>query len=117
MACGRLTYSPAGIHVGSSRSGCSLARLELALLVIAGCILLFVAGAWAKNLLASDSHLINLEITVGRGDTLWSVAQKYGDPEEYILERVDKLAKANGLVRGAVLSEGQTLIVLVAPNP
>jgi nucleoid-associated protein YgaU len=85
--------------------------MELILLLAAALILIFVAGTWARNLMVSDTPIMNVEITVQRGDTLWSVAQAYGDPDEYILERVDKLAKANSLERGAVLNVGQTLVV------
>ncbi|GEM_PF-5082746 len=87
--------------------------LETALLVVTVCVLLFVAGMWMRNALASDAPLMKVEITVGRGDTLWSIAQEYGDPDQYILERVDALAKANNLKRGAVLREGQTLVIPV----
>jgi len=52
---------------------------------------------------------MNLEITVTRGDTLWSIAQEYGDPDEYILERVHKLAAANGLSNPNQLFVGQVL--------
>lgn len=104
-----------GRHSGILSRGFSIEhmidRTESILLLAAVLMLLFVIGLWARHLMVSDTPVMNMEVTVQRGDTLWSVAQNYGDPGEYILARVDKLAKANGLARGAVLDKGQTLVV------
>jgi len=87
--------------------------VELFLLVAAGCLILYVAGIWAGNAVAGGTPPVMAEITVGSGDTLWGMAQKYGDPDVYILKRVDALVKANALERGSVLREGQRLIIPV----
>jgi len=113
MRSGRQYCSHSGILSRGFSIEHMLDRIELILLLAAALMLIFVTGTWARNLMASDTPITNVKITVERGDTLWSVAQAYGDPDEYILARVDKLAKANSLERGAVLNVGQTLIVPV----
>ena len=113
MRSGRQYCSHSGILSRGFSIEHMLDRIELILLLAAALMLIFVTGTWARNRMVSHTPIMNLEITVGRGDTLWSVAQTYGDPDEYILARVDKLAKANSLERGAVLNVGQTLIVPV----
>ena len=55
-------------------------------------------------------------IRAGRGDTLWSLACRYGDPHTYILERVDALAQANHFSTSARLLPGQRVLVPVG-NP
>ena len=55
-------------------------------------------------------------MTVQQGDTLWSLAQRHGNPNAYILDRVDGLARANSLSPNAHLVPGQKLRVPVA-NP
>ena len=55
-------------------------------------------------------------MTVQPGDTLWSLAQRHGNPRAYILDRVDALARLNDLAPNARLVPGQKLMVPVA-NP
>jgi nucleoid-associated protein YgaU len=50
---------------------------------------------------------------VRAGDTLWSLAKRFGDPGAYILDRVDTLAAANGLASDARLMPGQRIIIPV----
>ena len=57
-----------------------------------------------------------VSMTVGNGETLWSLAKRYGNPFDSQLDRVDALAKANGLPTGAMLHPGQRLVVPVE-NP
>jgi LysM repeat protein len=54
--------------------------------------------------------------TVRSGDTLWKIAQKYGNPETYILERVAALETLNPKVASAPLHIGDTVRVRVE-NP
>lgn len=53
---------------------------------------------------------------VKRGDTLTSLAQRYGNPDTYILEREDQIARANHLTGTAPLLPGQHLQIPVT-NP
>ena len=57
-----------------------------------------------------------IPMTVHAGDSLWSFARRYGNPDAPLLERLDTLAKANGLTNGAALVPGQRLLVPVE-NP
>ena len=60
--------------------------------------------------------VVALPMTVQSGDTLWKLAGRYGSPDEYILKRVDKLARANRISSSARLTPGQRIIVPVE-NP
>ncbi len=53
---------------------------------------------------------------VKRGDTLASLAQRYGNPDTYILEREDQIARANHLTGTQPLLPGQHLQIPVT-NP
>ncbi len=53
---------------------------------------------------------------VKRGDTLASLAQRYGNPSTYILEREDQIARANHLTGTQPLLPGQHLQIPVT-NP
>lgn len=64
----------------------------------------------------SLSSPVRVPITVRHGDSLWSLAKRYGDPNVYILDRVDTLARANGFSSSATLQPGQRIIVPVG-NP
>lgn len=116
MMSGRPDYSQTGIRRRSTRRRFVRGKLRLGLVIVLGCALILAIGMWTRSILAADSPVMNMEITVGRGDTLWSIAQEYGDPNEYILARVDKLVRANDLRRGEVLREGQTLVIPVTSS-
>ncbi len=114
MVSTRLSYPQTAVEARPASRRCPLGRFEVALFILAACILVIIALVSAKGLMASDEPVMSLEIQVGHGDTLWSIAQEYGDPSKYILARVHELAKANGLERGEALREGQTLIIPVS---
>ncbi len=59
---------------------------------------------------------LRVPMTVQRGDSLWSLAKRYGDPNSYILDRVDVLARANKMSSGSTLMPGQRIIIPVS-NP
>ena len=61
-------------------------------------------------------HLAPLMVpmTVGQGQTFWSFAQKYGDTNDYILDRVSAVAQANGMSTHAALVPGQRILVPVS---
>jgi nucleoid-associated protein YgaU len=54
--------------------------------------------------------------TVKRGDTLAGLALRYGDPNIYLLQREDQIARANHLAGAAPLLPGQHLRIPVT-NP
>ena len=91
----------------------ALSPVELLLILAATCTLMLAFGLWARNTIAGPVPPVMANITVQPGDTLWSLAKQYGDPDQYILERVHALAKANNLQRGDALHVGQTLVIPV----
>jgi LysM repeat protein len=62
------------------------------------------------------SGTLRVPMTVQPGDSLWSLAQRYGNPETYILDRVDVLAQANKMPATTSLMPGQRIVVPVS-NP
>ena len=79
------------------------------------------AGAWGgiRNMTErSEKMLLNpvVPMSVGQGETLWILAQRYGNPSASQLDRVDTLARVNGLSASAMLHPGQRLVVPVE-NP
>jgi LysM repeat protein len=56
----------------------------------------------------------SIAITIQSGDTLWSLAKRFGDPNAYILERVNTLAAANGLASDARLMPGQRITIPIS---
>lgn len=88
-------------------------RAEWLLLLITVFMIILVTGFWVRDSIAGPVEPVIATITVQSGDTLWNLAKQYGDPDQYILARVDALAKANGLKRGDVLRVGQTLTIPV----
>jgi hypothetical protein len=59
---------------------------------------------------------LTIRVTVNPGESLWSLSQRYGNPNIGIQDRVDALAQANGLGAGTSLVAGQRLLVPVS-NP
>jgi LysM repeat protein len=56
---------------------------------------------------------VTVPVTIRPGDSLWALARRYGDPNAYMLDRVDRLARANGVTADAVLVPGQKIVVPV----
>jgi hypothetical protein len=59
---------------------------------------------------------LTVRVTVAPGDSLWSLSDRYGDPAAGRLERIDALARANGLRPNTRLVAGEKLLVPVT-NP
>lgn len=55
-------------------------------------------------------------ITVKQGDTLWQIASRYGDPNAYILDRVESIAHINHLSDDATLVPGEKIRVPVVAS-
>ena len=92
----------------------SMAEGAVLLLVVA--LAIVYAGAVIGERLLQPRHSPIITITVEPGDTLWSLADRYGSPNDYILRRVDRLATFNGLEPGKRLQTGQVIQVPVE-NP
>jgi nucleoid-associated protein YgaU len=55
------------------------------------------------------------EVTVRPGDSLWTIARQHGDPQTYILQRMEDIARVNGLEDAATLHPGERLLIPVTP--
>lgn len=80
----------------------------------------FVSSAWQSGRAGSSASLAPaapvISVRVGHGDTLWRYAARYGDPNSYILDRVEGLSRDNHIAPTTPLIPGQTLRVAVR-NP
>lgn len=112
MAARQLFHPEIGIRQAKALAY-SLNRAELLLLLVSACLLVFVAGTWATNSIVRHTPPVMATISVQSGDTLWNLATEYGDPDQYILKRVNALVEANALKKGQALYEGQTLVIPV----
>lgn len=102
------------------RNKVSIRRATMAALAL--CVILFgtIVGSRYQS---AQSHAASLAVgtlrvpmTVQRGDSLWSLAKRYGDPNAYILDRVDILAQANRMSAASSLMPGQRIVIPVS-NP
>jgi LysM repeat protein len=59
---------------------------------------------------------IAVPMTIQPGDSLWTIARRYGNPHQQIVERVEALAAVNGLSTDSRLHPGNRLLVRVE-NP
>ncbi|GAB4468464.1 MAG: hypothetical protein OHK0029_40850 [Armatimonadaceae bacterium] len=65
----------------------------------------------------NQAHIpTTITVEVQPGDTLWSLARRYGNPKRDIQERVYRIRTENGFASGAGLHPGQRLLVPVE-NP
>ncbi len=104
----------------------ALARFESVLLASAASAALgyFLAGSAASLIHSVQQNYsaqtlpqsVIISKAVKRGDTLTSLAQRYGNPNTYILEREDQIARANHLTGVMPLLPGQHLQIPVT-NP
>jgi hypothetical protein len=109
-----------GLRVGGALRALRLrltrTSAEAVLLVLVLALTVVVAGsAIGERVLRPHSSPV-ISVTVQPGDTLWTLASRYGYPQDYILKRVDHLAAYNHLPAGAHLQPGQVIQVPVE-NP
>lgn len=80
----------------------------------------FVYSAWQSGVGASSASFAPaapvISLCVGHGDTLWRYAARYGDPNSYILDRVQTISRDNHISPAKPLVPGQTLRIAVR-NP
>lgn len=84
-------------------------------MLVAALLLAYGVTAVGARISAHQTSTV-IEVQVKAGDTLWALAQRYGDPDEYILKRVQQLAARNAIRNGVRLHAGMTLQVPVE-NP
>ena len=103
-----------------------LRRFENVLLAAAAAaVLLYFVMSFAVSLFQTVQQsyrpstlptTIVISKVVRHGDTLTGLAHRYGDPNAYILDRVEQIARANNLSGNAPLVPGQRLRIPVT-NP
>jgi len=101
------------IHVPEIRFSDIKVKAEEYLIITAILSVTVVILSCAIHGLASNSKPTSgvIHVKVRQGDTLWTYAQEYGNPDTYILKRVHKIAQMNGLDPSKPLKPGQDLII------
>jgi len=107
-----------------SRKSRTRARDDYWFVLVAIAILTFVIVGAISSIKANIETALNptagrqyiIGVKVKSGDTLWTLARRYGAPGHYILDRVDSIARDNGLDSSTALVPGETLQVHVE-NP
>ena len=94
----------------------TLSMVEGAVLCLVVALFLVYAGTAIGEHVTRPTHPPVISVTIQPGDTLWTLAAKYGAPNDYILRRVDRLAAYNHLPAGKHLQPGQVIEVPVE-NP
>lgn len=102
-----------------ARTGATKLESRLFSITVAAVVLFFVVSGTTSILnlgsnLASASQLggtTTKTITVQPGDTLWQIASRYGDPNVYILDRVESISRLNHMADGQGLVAGQKIRV------
>ena len=107
---GRLVHAPLR-HSRHLRASILQKRIATVLITLA--LAWMAVGAFLPTAPPSST----LSVQVQPGDTLWVIADRYGDPDEYILRRIARLEEMNGLESGGTLRAGQTLIVPTRLQP
>lgn len=54
-----------------------------------------------------SAYPLSIAVTAQSGDTLWSLAKRYGSEDRYILDQVDEIAQANNMSDNIALMPGQ----------
>ena len=102
-----------------ARTGATKLESRLFAITVAAVVVFFVVSGTTSILnlgsnLASASQLGGTPtktITVQPGDTLWQIASRYGDPNIYILDRVETISGLNHMADGQALVPGQRIRV------
>jgi LysM repeat protein len=89
-----------------------------------GAVVLFFAVSGATSILNLGSSLAAASqltvsptktVVVQPGDTLWQIASRYGDPNQYILDRVEAISRINHMAGDQSLVPGEKILVPTAP--
>lgn len=78
------------------------------------CVVLGIRGVVSlSSVRLSQQSVPIVSIRVQTGDSAWKLAQRYGNKDQYILDRIDAIYSLNGLSEDSVLHAGQILRVPV----
>lgn len=121
-----VSQSPAPAHTSATRSHksrngwqrslLSLAVVSAFLFLICSCVSVLWHNAVVAYAGSTHPSAPVVSVHVGKGDTLWRYAARYGDPATYMPDRVQAIARENNLRLSAPLAPGQTLRIAVQ-NP
>jgi nucleoid-associated protein YgaU len=91
------------------------AKLRLLSLILVSILVVGVAGhlVFGPEALAADEPNI-ISVTVGAGDSVWSIASEYGDSDTDVRKTVKQIYELNGISAEDSLFPGMTLEVPVA---
>lgn len=92
----------------------SRTSLEGVLFLLMTASLVVLAGSALGRFLISPTTRPEARVVVQKGDSLWKLADRYGDPDVYILQRVDAIARRNNIRLGESLQPGDVLYVPAA---
>ena len=73
-------------------------------------IIIATGSAKAVVSLSRPSKLL-VRVVVQPGDTVWNYAEKYGDPNRYILSRVQEIMQINHMTGEKALTPGQIVVI------
>jgi len=94
----------------------SLAVVSAFLFLVCNCVFVLWHTAVVAYANSARASVPMVSVHVGKGDTLWRYAARYGDPAAYMPDRVQAIARDNHLRLSAPLAPGQTLRIAVQ-NP
>lgn len=85
--------------------------LLIAAVLVVAVIMLWISVRAVASRFAAPAGAVCVKVRAG--DSLWAYAEKYGNPNTYILKRVQRIAKMNGIDATHPLQPGQELIIPV----
>ena len=86
-----------------------MVKKYLFLLLIIMIVLCSAAFARAK---APNVEMVNIQVKVRSGDTVWELAEQFRNKDEDVREIVTRICQVNGLV-GAVIKPGNSIVIPV----
>ncbi|MBI2844216.1 MAG: LysM peptidoglycan-binding domain-containing protein [Armatimonadetes bacterium] len=85
--------------------------LLITTVLVVASVLVFSFARTLSSLYSPKPGIVHVKVK--RGESLWTYAKKYGDERTYILKRVYRIAKLNGIDASRPLEPGQELAVPV----
>lgn len=92
-----------------ARLVCCAIAVVLAACIVGACLVLFGMHARSSQIASIDSSA-RMSVSVYEGDTLWGIAERYGDGSVSQYDNMDWIMKNNNLAT-STLAVGQVLIV------
>jgi LysM repeat protein len=94
----------------------SEASVEGVLFLLMAASLVILAGSTLGRFLTAPATPPPARVVVQKGDSLWKLAARYGDPDVYILRRMDDIARRNNIRQDESLQPGDVLYVPASPG-